>query len=132
MTAVNVGIASTPLRNGLAFRTVSIKMLTTWRACREFIVTGKMPEKTPEAVAARDTPAAAGKPDAGGTVAEVGAAAARTAADAAADASDAAKGAAAAAVAAAGEAKGAAGTPTFTSSLTSCALQGHLRGLFTA
>mmetsp|Transcript_6765 Transcript_6765/g.19508 ORF Transcript_6765/g.19508 Transcript_6765/m.19508 type:complete len:559 (-) Transcript_6765:257-1933(-) len=68
---------------------------------REFIVTGKMPEKTPEAVAARDTPAAAGKPDAGGTVAEVGAAAARTAADAAADASDAAKGAAAAAVAAA-------------------------------
>lgn len=121
MMTVNMGSANAPLRNGVAFRTLIVMVLTqtTWRACREFIVTGKMPEKTLEAVAASDTPAAAGRPEAGGSVPEVGVTAGRTAADAAADASNPAKGAAAAADAAAGEAKGAAGTPAFK---PSCAL----------
>lgn len=69
---------------------------------REFIITGKMPEKAlPEGPAAPSASPAM-KHELGDTVVEVGAAAARTAADAALDAADAARNAAAAAAAAAG------------------------------
>ena len=69
---------------------------------REFIITGKMPEKASPAGPAAPSASPVVKPELGDTVAEVGAAAARTAADAAVDASDAAKNAAAAVAAAAG------------------------------